>query len=139
MNILFDYLFSINWFLVVVASCVGMLINAAWYSDSLFSKTWRKAAGLKKSDTQKSGVELGLVISLILLIITSAAMAVLMDVLKISGGWSGLLFGILISGGFLITNNGIHKLQEQRSFALFAITAVGDILTLATIGVILAL
>lgn len=139
MDLLFDYLFQINWFAVVVAACLGMLVNAVWYSEALFSKVWLKSAGLKKKDTNNPGVELGLVISLILLLITSAAMAVLMDALKITGGWAGLLFGILVAGGFTLTNNGINKINEQRPFALFAITAVGDILTLAVIGVILSL
>lgn len=138
MDVLFDYMYQINWFAVVVAACVGMLISAAWYSDVLFGKSWMKAIGLKKKDTEKPGVDVALVISLITLLITSAAVAVLIDVLKISGAWNGLLFGILVGFGFLVTNNGMHKLYEQRPFALFAITAVGDILTLAAIGVILA-
>lgn len=138
MDVLFDYIYQINWFAVVVAACVGMLINAVWYSDLLFGKQWMKAIGLKKKDTEKPGVDLALVISLITLLITSAAVAVLVDVLHINGAWSGLLFGGLLGFGFLVTNNGMHKLYEQRPFSLFAITAVGDLLTLAAIGVILA-
>lgn len=139
MDVLFDYIYEINWFAVMIAACVGMLISAVWYSDTLFGKTWMKAIGLKKKDVEKPGVDLALVISLITLLITSAAVAVLVDVLKITGAWNGLLLGILVGFGFLVTNNGMHKLYEQRPFALFAITAVGDILTLAAIGVILAI
>lgn len=138
MSLLFDYIYQINWFAVLVAACIGMLINAGWYSDALFGKTWLKSIGLKKKDTQKPGVDVALVISLVTLLITSATMAVLIDVLKLSGAWSGLLFGVLASFGLLVTNNGMHKLYEQRPFSLFVITAVGDILTLAAIGVILA-
>lgn len=139
MNILFDYIYQINWFAVVVAACVGMLVGAGWYSDKLFGKVWKKSTGLKKKDIDQPGMDVALIIILVTLIISSATMAVLMDVLKIHGGWNGLLFGILAGFGFLVTNNGMHKLYEQRPFALFAVTAVGDILTLATIGVILAI
>lgn len=139
MELLFDYIYQINWFAVVIAACIGMLVSAAWYSDTLFGKPWMKAIGLKKKDTEKPGVDIALIIALITLIISAAAMAVLMDVLKISGAWSGLLFGSLAGFGFVVTNNGMHKLYEQRPFALFAITAVGDMLTMAIIGVILAI
>lgn len=139
MEILFDYIYQINWFTVVVAACVGMLISVAWYSDNLFGKVWRKSVGLKKKDTEKLGTDVATVICLITLLITSAAVAVLGDVLKISGGWNGLLFGVLVSFGFLVTNNGLHKLYEQRPFSLFAVTAVGDILTITAISVILSI
>ncbi len=139
MDVLFDYIYQINWFTVVVASCLGMLVSAVWYSDSLFGKVWRKSVGLKKSDIEQPGVDVALVIILITLIITTASMAVLMDVLQISGGWNGLLFGVLVGFGFLVTNNGMHKLYEQRQFPLFVITAVGDILTMSVIGVVLSL
>ncbi len=139
MDVLFDYIYQVNWFAVVVAACVGMLISAAWYSDALFGKTWMKAAGLKKKDIEKPGLDVALVISLLTLLITSATVAVLTDVLKITGAWSGLLLGLLLGFGFLTTNNGMHKLYEQRPFSLFALTAVGDILTMVAIGVILAI
>lgn len=138
MDIFFDYLYQINWFAVVISASVGMLIGAFWYSDFLFGKLWMKLNGIKKKDTEKPGAEVALIVSLMTLLITSATVAVLIDVLKISGAWSGLLFGVLLASGLLVTNNGMHKLYEQRQFSLFAITAVGDILTLATIGVILA-
>jgi RsiW-degrading membrane proteinase PrsW (M82 family) len=139
MDVFFDYIYQINWFAVVVAACVGMLISAAWYSDALFGKTWRKSAGLKKKDIEKQGTDVAIVISLVLLLITSATIAVLVDVLKVSGGWSGLLLGVLVGLGFLVTNNGMHKLYEQRPFSLFAISTVGDMLTVVAISVILAI
>lgn len=139
MDLLFDYIYQINWFGVVVAACVGILINAAWFSDYLFGKVWMKSIGLKKKDIQNPGVDLALIIAFVTLLISSAATAVLIDVLQIHGAWNGLLFGLLVGFGFLVTNNGMHKLYEQRPFALFAVTAVGDILTMAAIGVILTI
>lgn len=138
MEVLLDYVYELNWITVIVAACVGMLINAAWYSDSLFGKQWRKSVKLKKSDTEKDGVSVTLLISLMTLIISAAALGVLVMVLDLSGAVSGLLLGTLVASGFVITNNGMHKLYEQRPFALYAITAVGDILTLAAMGAILA-
>lgn len=138
MEVLLDYVYELNWITVVVAACVGMLVNAAWYSDALFGKPWRKAVKLKKADTEKDGVSVALFISLMTLVITSAALGVLVMVMDLSGAVSGLLLGTLVAAGFVITNNGMHKLYEQRPFAHYAITAVGDILTLAAMGAILA-
>lgn len=138
MQVLLDYIYNLNWFTVIVAACVGMLVNAAWYSEALFGKQWGKAVGLKKKDADKPGVDLALIIAFITLIITSAAMGVLVQVLHVSGALNGVLLGVLVSFGFIVTNSGMHKLFEQRPFTLFAVTAVGDILTLAAIGAILA-
>ena len=138
MDVLFDYVYELNWLAVLVAACVGMLVNAAWYSDALFGKTWMKSVGLKKKDVEKPGVELTLVIAFITLIIASATTAVLLNVLDITGALNGVLFGVLAGFGLIVTTSGMHKLFEQRPFSHFAITAVGDLLTMAAIGAILA-
>jgi hypothetical protein len=138
MEVLLDYIYNLNWFAVVTAAAAGMLVSAAWYSDKLFGKTWMKAVGLKKKDTEKPGVTLALVISFITLLVSSAALAVLVDVLMVTGALNGVLLGVLVGFGFMVMNSGMHKLYEQRPFTLFAITAVGDLLTLAAIGAILA-
>ncbi len=138
MQILFDYIYQINWFAVIVAAAVAMLINAAWYSRPLFGREWMKSAGLKKKDTTKPGVDLALVISFVTLIITAAAIAVLIDVLELRGAYNGMLLGVLAGFAFSVMNNGMHKLYEQRPFTLFLVTAVSDLLTVAAIGAILA-
>lgn len=138
MEVLLDYVYELNWITVVVAACVGMLVNAIWYSDSLFGKSWRKAVKLKKSATEKPEVSVAMFISLFTLVISAAALGVLAMVLDLSGPVSGMLLGVMVATGFVITNGGMHKLYEQRPFALYAITSVGDILTLAAMGAILA-
>jgi hypothetical protein len=139
MDVLFDYIYELNWVTVVVATCVGMLINATWYSDMLFGKTWLKSVNLKKKDLQKDGADLALVISFLTMLIFSASIGVLVLVLKLDSAISGLLLGVLVGFGFLATNSGMHRLNEQRHFASYAITAVGDILTAGAIGAILAI
>ncbi len=139
MKILFDYIYQLNWVAVLVAASVGVLINAVWYSDELFGKVWRKATHLKKKDIQRPEVNVTLFIIFFLFFISSAATAILIDVLHINGAWNGLLIGLLAGFGFMLTNNGIHKLYEQKPFTLFVVTAVGDLLTMGAIGVILAL
>ena len=138
MEILLDYVYELNWLTVLVAACVGILVNAAWYSDTLFGKQWLKAVKLKKKDTEKSEVNVGLVISLFTLIISAAALGVLLSVLNVEGAVNGVLLGVLVATGFIITTSGMHKLYEQRPFTHYAITAVGDILTFAAMGAILA-
>lgn len=138
MNLVLEYIYNLNWLAVIVAASAGMLINAAWYSDKLFAKIWMKSVGLRKKDTEKPGITLSLIISFLTLIITAAALAVLTSALEISGALNGVLFGVLVGFGFVVMNSGMHKLFEQRPFTHFVITAVGDLLTLAAIGAILA-
>lgn len=139
MDVLLDYIYELNWFAILIAAIAGFAVNAVWYSEPLFGKVWMKAAGLKKKDLGKnSGFETAAVISFLTMLITTAATAVLVDALAVQGAAQGTLLGVLIGFGFLVTNNGMHKLFERRPFAHFAIGAVGDILTLAAIGAILA-
>ena len=138
MQVLFDYIYELNWFAVVIAAAAGFAVNAVWYSDSLFGKQWKKSIGLKKKDESKPGFGLILVISFITTLITSAGIAVLIDVLDVSGALSGLLIGVLVAFAFVVTTCGMHELFERRPFTHFAITSVGNILTLAAIGAILA-
>jgi len=138
MQVLFDYIYQLNWFAVVAAAFVGFMVNAAWYSDRLFGKEWKKSIKLKRKDDTKPGFELALVISFILTIITSAGVGVLIDVLHVDGAFNGVLIGVLVAFAFIVTTTGMHELFERRPFAHFAITSVGNILTLAAIGAILA-
>jgi hypothetical protein len=138
MQVLFDYIYELNWFAIVIASLAGFLVNAAWYSDKLFGKQWKKSIGLKKKDESKPGFELILAIAFLTTLITSASLAVLTDVLNVSGALNGVLLGVLVAFGFIVTTAGMHELFERRQFSHFAITSVGNILTLAAIGAILA-
>ncbi len=138
MQILLDYIYALNWFAVIIAAIAGFAVNALWYSDKLFGNEWRKSIKLKKKDMKKPGMDLVMIISFATMVITSAAVGVLTDVLHISGGFNGVLLGIVLAFGFVVTTRGMHDLFEQRPFAHFAITAVGDLLTLAAIGAILA-
>lgn len=138
MQLLLDYIYQLNWFTVIVAAAVGFLVNAIWYSDALFGKPWRKAVKLKKNDSKKPGVDLALVIAFITILVTSAALGILVDALQVSGALQGVLLGVLVGFGFTVMSSGMHKLFEQRPFEHFVISATGDLLTLAAIGAILA-
>ncbi len=138
MQVLFDYIYELNWIAIVIATAAGFAVNAAWYSDTLFGKQWKKSIGLKKKDEKKPGFELILVLSFITTLITSAGLAVLIDVLNVSGALNGVLLGVLVAFAFIVTTCGMHELFERRPFTHFAVTSVGNILTLAAIGAILA-
>ncbi len=138
MQVLLDYIYALNWFAVIVAAVAGFAVNAVWYSDNFFGKEWRKATKLKKKDMKKPGMDVAIIISFATILITSAALGVLTDVLHVSGALNGVLLGVVVAFGFTVMSNGMHDLFEQRPFSHFAITAVGDILTLVAIGAILA-
>lgn len=140
MDVLIDYLEQLNWGAVLLAAAANFAINAVWYSKLALGKPWMKAVGLKEKDlANKSKMNVVLLTAVITVLITTTALAVLLDVLKVSGFMDGAVLGTLVAAGFLVTNSGMHKLFEKRPSTHFLITAVGDVVALAVTGGVLAL
>jgi len=134
-----DYLGELNWWAVIAAAAAGYATCGVWYSQSVFGKAWMKAAGLggKTKNVKGDKFTVIMLISAITIVITAAALAVLFDVLRLSGVMDGATLGLLVAGGFLVTNNGMHKLYEMRPYMHFSITALGDVASLVVMGAVL--
>ncbi len=140
MDVLMDYIEQLNWAAVLLASAACFAVNAVWYSKLALGKPWQKAVGLKDKDLKDNkNMNVVLLTAAITIVISTTALAVLVDVLHLSGFTNGAMLGALVAGGFLVTNNGMHKLFEKRSSTHFLITAVGDVVALAVTGGVLAL
>ncbi len=139
MDLLVDYLAGLNWMVILLAAAASFVVSSVWYSKSAFGPVWMKVAGLKgKSIKNAEKMQVLMITSGLTVLLTTVAMAILIDALALKGFVDGAIFGVLIGGGFLVTNNGMHKLFEQRPALHFAITAVGDVVSLAVMGGVLA-
>lgn len=140
MDVLVDYLEQLNWVAVLLAGVACFAVNAVWYSKLALGKPWQKAVGLKDKDLKNNkNMNVVLLTAAITIAISTAALAVLIDVLHLSGFTNGAMLGALVAGGFLVTNSGMHKLFEQRPATHFLVTAVGDVVALSVTGGVLAL
>lgn len=141
MDVLMDYIEKLDWIAVFLAAAAAYATSGFWYSPNALGKQWAKAAGLnaKRKKPPKDTMTVIMVLSALMVVITSISLAVLVDVLHIKGLADGAILGVLVGTGFVITNNGMHKLFEQRPPMHFAIQAVGDVVALAVMGGVLGI
>lgn len=130
---------SINFLAVLVAGVASFALGALWYSPVLFGKAWQKELGYTDEYLQSGNMGVTFGTSFVLMLIMSLGMAMLLP--KIAGDTlnlrSGLSNGILIGLLFVGTSMGVNYLYQRKSFKLWAIDAIYQILFLGIMGMIL--
>lgn len=132
--------FEVNWLGVVLAAVVNMAIGAAWYSKSLFGKTWMHEIGMTDAKMEKAKQQ-GMGKLYGMAFVGSIVMAfVLANVLSVTNSdtisaaiavafwvWLGFMVPILLGG----------ILWEGKSPKLFGINASYQLVALAVSAVVL--
>lgn len=139
MDVLIDYLNQLNWVAVLAAAVASFATGAIWYSQAVFGKQWMKGAGLSKKDVENPDMVKTMGGGAVTVLLTSVALAVVFDVLALTGLVNGALLGALVALGFIVTNKVMHNLFEMKSNNYILITAAGDVVALAVMGAVLGL
>lgn len=139
MQVLMDHIALLNWPAVLSAAAAGYVMGAVWYSNALFGKQWMKGAGLSARKVKESNSLKPLLAGAITVVISAVSLAVLFNVLALSGPVRGAIFGALVAGGFIATNKIMHSLFELKSDDYIKITVLGDIVSFALMGAVLGL
>ncbi len=134
-----DYIEQLNWFVVFVAATTGFLTGALWYSKSMLGKVWMKTVGLKDKDVKKANMTVTMGGAFIGLFILAAALEITFDVFALSGAESGILFGAMVAGGFIVPLRLMHSLFELKAPQYILITGVGDVVMLGVMGLVIGL
>jgi len=130
MEHLFDY---INWIAVAVAALAYFVLGALWYSKILFAPKWIAYLKIDINDPNaKKGMGLMFGGSLVMMFVSSLAVAILAGRLELSGWMSGIKLGALIGICFCMTTIAINYLYEKKPLGLFLINGgyqlVGNII-----------
>jgi len=130
MEHLFDY---INWIAVAVAAVAYFVLGALWYSKILFAPKWIAYLKIDINDPNaKKGVGLMFGGSLVMMFVSSLAVAILAGRLELSGWMSGVKLGAFIGVCFCMTTIAINYLYEKKPLGLFLINGgyqlVGNII-----------
>jgi hypothetical protein len=130
---------SINYLAVLVSGIAAWGLGTLWYSGILFGKSWQKELGFTDEYIREGNMALIFGSSLVMMIIMALGMAML-----ISGhgeneiDWmSGMFHGLYIGVFFVGTSMAINLLYQRKSFKLWAIDGLYQILFLAIMGAIL--
>lgn len=138
MQVFIDYLGELNWLAVFGAAFVAFLSSALWYSKPLFGSRWQKAVGLSDKKIKEANTTNVMIISLLTVFVSAAAMGLLVKVLVLTTIYQGALFGAMVAVGILGANKLMQSKFEQRPLTYWAITLGADIVALSLIGGILA-
>jgi len=118
---------DVNALAVVVAALAAFAVGSVWYSPVLFSKPWMKELGLKKDFMSDEGAKKDLpkllAVDMVLTVMLSLGLAMLLNLLAVSGLWHGVAVGAFVIVFFSAMTTGINYVFEKRSFKLFAINA----------------
>jgi len=126
---------DINYWAVLVAAVVPMLLGALWYSPALFARSWMRAVG--RTEEELSGMGLGYVISAVAALLTSYALARLEHWAEVDDLWNGGLVGLLVWVGFVATVLAVNTYFGGRPAQLWFINAGYQLVALLIMGGIL--
>lgn len=133
--------FDVNWFAVVIAAVVAMAIGAAWYSKSLFGKSWAKEMGISDSRLKNMQKNMGrtygvafvgwLIMAFVLANAMTAFAAVTIASAVVLAFWLWLGFMLpLMVGTILWEGKSQRLLSINASYNLVALVAMAIVIVL---------
>ncbi|MEK7184184.1 MAG: DUF1761 domain-containing protein [Patescibacteria group bacterium] len=127
---------------VFLAAVSSLAVGAAWYSEALFGKPWKKALGVKEGGDKS---ELGMAIggSFVLALVTAYVLA---HTIEFSHNYfhysylqTGLSTAFFLWLGMQMTSAVTHSLFEGSSKVVLKIRLGHDLVSLLLMGLIIAL
>lgn len=125
---------DVNYFAIVVAALVPMLLGAVWYSPVLFARPWMREVG--RTPEELTGAGLGYGLSILAALVTSYALARIVRWAEVDDVFNGAAVGVLVWLGFVATVLAVTTYFGGRSRKLWAIDASYQLLSLAIMGAI---
>jgi len=127
---------DINYWAVLVAALVNMVVGSIWYSKALFSKQWMKLTGRKMEDM--SGGGLGYGVTIISALVQAWILAHFVAYAGSTTVGDGLVTGFWLWLGFVAVTTAVNFVFEGRSWALWKINAGYFLVVLLINGALLA-
>jgi Na+/H+ antiporter NhaA len=125
----FDALNDVNWLAIVVAAVAWWVLGALWYARPVFGNAWMKAAGIRIQEGQRPGAAT-IVVPLVAQLVASIALAMLARATGSTTFGEGIVLGLVVGIGLLLTTYLVETTFGQRPQAgvWFAITGAYQLL-----------
>jgi len=133
---------DLNWWAIIAAVAVNMIVGAIWYSPALFAKEWSKLAGRKMEDMRKNAgpgyaiTALGALIQAYILAHFVAYTAYFYP--SYSNIRVGLTTGLFLWIAFVAVTQGVNTVFAGTRKKLWAINTGYFLVVLLINGIILA-
>jgi hypothetical protein len=115
---------EINYVAVIAAVIINMAAGALWYSPVLWAKPWMALTG--HTDMSMGGGSAairGYAISILASLIIALALAIVVQLAGAKTIGEGLLLGLLVGIGFVLTTHAANYAFEQKPLRLYLINA----------------
>ena len=130
---------TINYFAVIVAVVVSMLIGYAWYSKSLFGNSWMVLVGKRETDL-KSGTSRAMTVAILSSFLTAYVLSHFVDYLGLTTFREGIKLGWWLWLGFVATAAAVDYVFAARPLKLYAIVLSQQaVMLMAMAGLIAAM
>lgn len=124
------YFFYMQFFIVesvAMASIMGFLVGALWYSPFLFMNAWLVGEGITKAQIPKRSKVYMMQINVYSLLSHGAiasVLALMFDLLQVSSLMAAISVGLLLCFGFIVTTRYIDMIYTVKSSHLSKETQV---------------
>ncbi|MBI4922316.1 MAG: DUF1761 domain-containing protein [Devosia nanyangense] len=130
----------INWWVVIVAALLRMVVGSIWFSPVAFVKPWQQLTGVTPESMQR-GLPKAIVVDLILSLVLSFVLfhAVMYATASAPTWLTGAGVGFLNWLGFILATHLPLWAYENRSLKLIAIGTGSNLVSLVLMGALFGL
>jgi hypothetical protein len=129
---------TINWWMVIIAALLRMVVGSVWYSPVAFVKPWQALTGVTPESMQK-GLAKAIIVDLLLSIVLAYALYRFVVYAEAFTWWGGARVGRLAWAGFILATHLPLWAYENRPLKLIAIGAGSNLVSLLLMGVLFGL
>ncbi|MDB5168962.1 MAG: hypothetical protein JWO41_318 [Candidatus Saccharibacteria bacterium] len=130
---------NLNYWAVLVAAVINMVVGSFWYSKQGFGKPWAAAAKVKLEDMMKDNAGAAYTMTTVAAVAQSFLLAVLVHNLAVTTVGKAVELGVLLWVGFVAACTISDTMFTGRSMRLWQINQGYYLLVLVANSVLLAL
>jgi len=128
--------FDVNWWAILVATLINMVIGTLWYSPVLFGKPWMKLVGRKMEDMGNPNVAYS--ITTVSALVQTFILANIVRDMSITSPLQGALLGLLVWLAFAAATTISDTLFANRPWKLWVLNTGYYLAVLIINGALLA-
>jgi hypothetical protein len=131
---------NINWWAVIVAAILRIVVGSVWYSPVAFVKPWQALTGVTPETMQK-GLARAIIVDLILSLVMAFVLyhAVMYATAMAPTIFSGALVGLLNWLGFVLATHLPLWAYENRPLKLISIGSGSNLVSMLLMGALFGL
>lgn len=132
-------MFDVNFWAVLVATVVSMVLGGLWYSPLLFGNVWMNMMGIKKPDMKgkESQMIQGYLAGFLSALVTNTILAIVISLTGMAGISGGIVVAFLVWFGFVATYSFGSVLWESRSPSIWVLNNAYNLISLLIAGAII--